>query len=86
MTKLEEILAENIEDYKKAKLIEGILLKKGHKCFVEVDSKYIRIEELEIMNCLSKEKLQKILDFEKIETAKLRTCIGMYNIYYIPIF
>lgn len=85
MTTLKEILVKNIEDYKKAKLIETILLEKGFKCFVEVDSKYVRIEDLENHHSLTKEKVYEVLELENIEMAKIRTEIGMYNIFYIPI-
>lgn len=83
MTSLEEILLKNIEDYKKAKLVETILLEQGFKCFVEVDSKYVRIEELENHYTLTKEKLHEVLELENIETAKLRTQMGVFNVFYI---
>ena len=83
MTSLEEILLKNIEDYKKAKLVETILLEQGFKCFVEVDSKYVRIEELENHYTLTKEMLHEVLELENIETAKLRTQMGVFNVFYI---
>lgn len=83
MTSLEEILLKNIEDYKKAKLVETILLEQGFKCFVEVDSKYVRIEELDNHYRLTKEKLHEVLELENIETAKLRTQMGVFNVFYI---
>ncbi|WP_407376331.1 hypothetical protein [Methanobrevibacter sp.] len=85
MTTLQDILKKNIEDYKKAKLIETILLEHGHRCFVEVDSRYLRIEEMDNHYTLSKEKLYEILELENIEVAKLITEMGRYNIFYIPI-
>ena len=85
MTCIEDILLKNIEDYKKAKLVETILLEQGFKCFVEVDSKYVRIEELENHYGLTEEKLHDILELENIETAKLRNEMGVYNIFYIPL-
>ena len=81
----DQLLKNNTADWKKAKLIETVLLEKGFKCFVEVDSRFIRIEELENHKILSKEKLQNILELNNIEIAKLRTEIGMFNIFYIPI-
>ena len=85
MTTLKDILEKNIEDVKKAQLIGIILQEQGFKCFVEVDSKYIRIEELENHHSLTKENLSTILELKDIEIAKLRTEIGMFNIFYIPI-
>ncbi len=85
MTTLNDILIKNIEDCKKAQLLQTILLENGFKCFVEVDSKFVRIEELENHFPLTPEKLFEILELENIESAKLRTEIGMYNIFYIPI-
>ncbi|WP_458403739.1 hypothetical protein [Methanobrevibacter sp.] len=85
MTSLKEILVQKTEDYKKAKLIETMLLEHGYRCFVEVDSKYIRIEEMDNHYTLSKEKLNEILELENIEVAKLITEMGKFNIFYIPI-
>lgn len=85
MTTLQDILVQKIEDYKKAKLIETILLEKGYRCFVEVDSKYVRIEEIETTHTLTKQKLYEILELENIETAKLITEMGRFDIFYIPI-
>ena len=85
MTTLREILLKNIPDVKKAQLIQTILLEHNFKCFVEVDSRYIRIEELESTDRLCEKKLYEILELDNIENAKLRTEMGMYNIFYIPI-
>lgn len=85
MTSLKEILVQKTEDYKKAKLIETMLLEHGYRCFVEVDSKYIRIEEMDNHHTLSKKNLNEILKLENIEVAKLITEMGKFNIFYIPI-
>lgn len=84
MTTLYDILLKNIEDYNKAKIIETMLLEKGYGCFVEVDSKYIRIEERENYHTLTKEKLHEILGLKDIEEAKLVTEMGRFTIFYIP--
>ncbi len=84
MTTLKDILRKNILDYKKAELLRSILLQHGFKCLVEVDSRYIKIENLEIDNPLTKEKLYGILELKNIEKAKLRTELGIYEVFYIP--
>lgn len=85
MTTLKEILLKNIPDVKKAQLIQIYLLQYKCTCFVEVDSKYVRIEELDNSLSLTPEKLYEILELDNIENAKLRTEMGIYNIFYIPI-
>jgi hypothetical protein len=85
MTKLKDILSKNIADYKKAKLIETILLEQGFKCFVEVDSLFVRIEELDSHNSLTKEKLYDTIEIGTIAIGNIKTEIGMFNVFYIPI-
>jgi hypothetical protein len=85
MTTIKEILLKKIEDYKKAQLLQTILLEQGFKCFVEVDSIFVRIEELDNNISLTDKKLSEILELNHIQSAKIRTEIGMYNVFYIPI-
>lgn len=85
MTSIKEILSKKIEDYKKAQLLQIILLEKGFKCFVEVDSKFVRIEELNNNISVTDQKLSEILEINHIQSAKIKTEIGMYNVFYIPI-
>ena len=85
MTTVNDIICKDIEDYKKAKIVQIILLEEGFKCFVEVDSRYIRIEDLDVHQNLTEKNLHSILEFTDMETAKIRTEMGMRNIFYIPI-
>lgn len=85
MTEIKDILTSNMVDYKKAKLIETILLEQGFRCFVEVDSLFLRIEELDGHNGLSEEKLYDILELGTIAIGKIKTEMGMFYVFYVPI-
>lgn len=86
MNPLNEILTKKVADIEKSRLIEEILLKNNYRCFVEIDSEYIRIEELEEPNKLDKNKIKEILKVKTVKKASYTTIIGRYNIFYIPIF
>ena len=85
MTDIKDILTSDIEDYKKAKLIETILLEKGFRCFVEVDSLFLRIEELDGHNGLTIEKLYDIFELGTIAIGKIKTEMGTFFVFYVPI-